>query len=173
MNKPRSTPDGRSPATNLLGFVRQMRGLSRLFHACGSPAQPPEDDRQAPAEPVQQPIDCQELDGDEPTVIEEHTFQGLDLGESGGDRTVEIREAQAMYRDSQGRARFVTIMAAIAFDPIPQHKACYGCQWHCGQTNGGHHLVCGMYPMGPTQTPCPDWQTKAKKGPDPFASRGL
>lgn len=45
-------------------------------------------------------------------------------------------------------------------DPIAnEHTACIGCRHYYGQAHGGNMLVCAMYPYGPEQEKCPDWDS--------------
>lgn len=45
-------------------------------------------------------------------------------------------------------------------DPVVnEHTPCIGCKHYHGQSHGGHMLVCGMYPYGPEDTTCPDWES--------------
>lgn len=57
-------------------------------------------------------------------------------------------------------------LAAIAtplnntIEPIVnEHTACVGCRHYYGQTHGGNMLVCAMYPYGPEEATCPDWES--------------
>ena len=45
-------------------------------------------------------------------------------------------------------------------DPLAnEHTACIGCRHYYGQAHGGNMLVCAMYPYGPVQETCPDWES--------------
>ncbi|NJO10585.1 MAG: hypothetical protein HC873_14040 [Leptolyngbyaceae cyanobacterium SL_1_1] len=45
-------------------------------------------------------------------------------------------------------------------DPFfQQHAACVGCRNYHGQVYNGNLLVCGLYPYGPNQEKCPDWES--------------
>jgi hypothetical protein len=45
-------------------------------------------------------------------------------------------------------------------DPmVNEHPTCIGCKHYYGQSHGGHMLVCAMYPYGPEQEQCPDWES--------------
>ncbi|MEM8603858.1 MAG: hypothetical protein AAGE59_34655 [Cyanobacteria bacterium P01_F01_bin.86] len=45
-------------------------------------------------------------------------------------------------------------------DPLAnEHTACIGCRHYYGQAHGGNMLVCAMYPYGPDQEKCPDWES--------------
>lgn len=45
-------------------------------------------------------------------------------------------------------------------DPlVNDHNACVGCRHYYGQAHGGNMLVCAMYPYGPDQEKCPDWES--------------
>ena len=39
------------------------------------------------------------------------------------------------------------------------HRACIGCRYYHGQSYGGSMLVCALYPYGPAEPQCPDWQS--------------
>ena len=48
-------------------------------------------------------------------------------------------------------------------DPlVNQHAVCVGCCHYHGQGYGHTTLVCGMYPYGPDQEQCPDWESTWK-----------
>ncbi len=39
------------------------------------------------------------------------------------------------------------------------HRACIGCRYYHGQAYGGSMLVCALYPYGPEEPQCPDWES--------------
>lgn len=45
-----------------------------------------------------------------------------------------------------------------------EHTACIGCKHYHGQAHGGHMLVCAMYPYGPEEETCPDWESYEFRG---------
>lgn len=54
------------------------------------------------------------------------------------------------------------ISAPIAshVDPmINDHPTCIGCKHYYGQAHGGNMLVCAMYPYGPEEESCADWES--------------
>ena len=45
-------------------------------------------------------------------------------------------------------------------DPmVNQHTPCIGCKHYFGQAHGGNMLVCAMYPYGPEDETCRDWES--------------
>jgi len=42
---------------------------------------------------------------------------------------------------------------------VNDHPTCVGCRHYYGQAHGGNLLVCAMYPYGPDQEKCPDWES--------------
>lgn len=59
--------------------------------------------------------------------------------------------------------RWVEVMAAPITSHIEpmvnDHTTCIGCKHYFGQAHGGHMLVCAMYPYGPEEENCPDWES--------------
>jgi len=50
-------------------------------------------------------------------------------------------------------------------DPmVNEHHACIGCKHYYGQIHGGNMLVCAMYPYGPEDEQCPDWESFGSSG---------
>lgn len=50
---------------------------------------------------------------------------------------------------------------------INEHSPCIGCKHYYGQAHGGHMLVCAMYPYGPEEEHCPDWESVWSQPPNP------
>jgi len=49
---------------------------------------------------------------------------------------------------------------ASHIDPVlNDHPTCIGCRHYYGQAHGGNMLVCAMYPYGPEEESCPDWES--------------
>lgn len=42
---------------------------------------------------------------------------------------------------------------------LNEHPTCIGCKHYYGQAHGGQMLVCAMYPYGPEEEACPDWES--------------
>ncbi len=56
---------------------------------------------------------------------------------------------------------------ASHIDPVVnEHPTCIGCKHYYGQAFGGNMLVCAMYPYGPDQEHCPDWESVWGQPPD-------
>jgi len=59
--------------------------------------------------------------------------------------------------------RWVEVMAAPITSHVEpmvnDHTTCIGCKHYFGQAYGGHMLVCAMYPYGPEEENCPDWES--------------
>ena len=54
----------------------------------------------------------------------------------------------------------MAVPMASHIDPvINDHPTCIGCKHYHGQAYGGNMLVCAMYPYGPEEETCPDWQS--------------
>ncbi|MGF1520687.1 MAG: hypothetical protein ACFBSF_00020 [Leptolyngbyaceae cyanobacterium] len=54
----------------------------------------------------------------------------------------------------------VTTPVNQTLDPlVNEHTACVGCRHYHGQAYGGNMLVCAMYPYGPDQEKCSDWES--------------
>ena len=57
-------------------------------------------------------------------------------------------------------AQQASIPVTQTLDPVVnQHAACIGCRHYHGHVYGGTMLVCAMYPYGPDQDRCPDWES--------------
>ncbi|MBE9078725.1 hypothetical protein IQ241_15715 [Romeria aff. gracilis LEGE 07310] len=42
---------------------------------------------------------------------------------------------------------------------LQEHPTCIGCRHYHGENYGENILICAMYPYGPDQETCPDWES--------------